>query len=166
MSIEDSLQIICIQIKIFGVTSQKTNSFFEMFYLQYLNLRYSSSLVSQTVKCLPTMWETRVQSLGQEHLLEKEMAIHSNILAWKIPWTEEPSRLQSTGLQRVRHDFQLCSRQFLYLTQRTDKGPFLPKPPFLLCHFLLLLIPLFSPCPPILLFVLPQTVKHTPYSRT
>ena len=139
------------------MTSQKTNSFFEMLYLRYLNLRYSSSLVSQTVKRLPTMWETRVQSLGQKHLLEKEMAIHSNILAWKIPWMEKPGRLQSMGLQRVGHDFQLCSRQFLYLTQRIDKGPFLPKLPFLLCHFLLLLVPLFSPCPPILLLVLPQS---------
>ena len=49
-----------------------------------------SSLVAQTVKRLPTMWETWVQSLGQEDLLEKEMAPHSSILAWKIPWTEEP----------------------------------------------------------------------------
>ena len=50
------------------------------------------------------MWETWVQSLGQEDLLEKEMATYSSILAWKIPWMEEPSRLQSMGLQRVRHD--------------------------------------------------------------
>ena len=56
------------------------------------------------VKCLSTMLETRVQSLGQEDLLEKEMAIHSNILAWKISWTEEPGRLQSMGSQRVEHD--------------------------------------------------------------
>ena len=53
------------------------------------------------VKHLPTMWETRVQSLGQEDLLEKEMATHSSILAWRIPWMEEPSRLQSMGSQRV-----------------------------------------------------------------
>ena len=59
------------------------------------------SLVAQMVKCLPTMQETRVQSLGQEDLLEKEMATHSSILAWKIPWMEEPGRLQSMGLQRV-----------------------------------------------------------------
>ena len=45
------------------------------------------------VKCLPTIWETGIQSLGQEDLLEKEMATHSSILAWKIPWTEEPGRL-------------------------------------------------------------------------
>ena len=51
------------------------------------------------------MWETQVQSLGQEDLLEKEMATHSSILAWKIPWTEEPGGLQSMGLQRVGHDW-------------------------------------------------------------
>ena len=56
------------------------------------------------VKRLPTVWETRVGSLGQEDPLEKEMATHSSTLAWKIPWTEEPGRLQSTGLQRVGHD--------------------------------------------------------------
>ena len=56
------------------------------------------------VKCLPAMQETRVRSPGQEDPLEKEMATHSSTLAWKIPWTEEPGRLQSMGLQRVRHD--------------------------------------------------------------
>ena len=64
-----------------------------------------TSLVAQTVKCLPTMWETWVQSLGQEDLLEKEMATHSSILAWRIPWMEEPGRLQFMGLQRVGHDW-------------------------------------------------------------
>ena len=64
----------------------------------------STSLVAQTVKHLPTIWETWVQSLGREDLLEKEMATHSSILAWKIPWTKEPDRLQSMGLQRVRDD--------------------------------------------------------------
>ena len=55
-----------------------------------------TSLVAQTVKCLSTMWETRVRSLGREDLLEKGMAIHSStIIAWRIPWTEEPGRLQS-----------------------------------------------------------------------
>ena len=62
-----------------------------------------SSLVAQTVKCLPTMQEIQVQSLGREDLLEKEMTTHSNILAWKIPWTEEPGRLQSMGSKRVGH---------------------------------------------------------------
>ena len=60
--------------------------------------------VAQMVKRLPTMRETWVQSLGQEDLLEKEMATHSSIFAWKIPWMEEPGRLQSMGLQRVRHN--------------------------------------------------------------
>ena len=62
------------------------------------------TLVAQTVKCLPTMRETWVQSMGWENLLEKEMATHSGILAWKIPGTEEPGRLQSMGSQRVGHD--------------------------------------------------------------
>ena len=58
-------------------------------------------LVAQTVKRLPKMQETWVRSLGWEIPLEKEMATHFNILAWKIPWMEEPNRLQSMGLQRV-----------------------------------------------------------------
>ena len=56
------------------------------------------------VKRLPTMWETWVQSLGQEDPLEKEKATNSSTLAWKMPWMEEPGRLQSMGLQRVGHD--------------------------------------------------------------
>ena len=52
-----------------------------------------ASLVAQMVKRLPMMWETQVQSLGREDLLEKEMATHSSILAWKVPWMEEPGRL-------------------------------------------------------------------------
>ena len=63
-----------------------------------------TSLVAQMVRRLPTMQETRVQSLGREDLLEKEMATHSSILAWKIPWTEEPGRLQSMGSQRAGRD--------------------------------------------------------------
>ena len=60
--------------------------------------------MAQTVKRLPTMQETRFQSLSGEAPLEKEMATHSSTLAWKIPWTEEPGRLQSMGSLRVRHD--------------------------------------------------------------
>ena len=66
--------------------------------------KYCASLVTQTVKNLPVMWETRVQSLGREDPLEKEMATHSSILAWRVPWTEEPGGLQSMGLQRVRYN--------------------------------------------------------------
>ena len=62
------------------------------------------SLVAQRVKCLPAMRETQVRSLGREDHLEKEMATHSSTLAWRIPWMEEPGRLQSTGSQRIRHD--------------------------------------------------------------
>ena len=60
--------------------------------------------MAHTVKNLPAIQETQVRSLGQEDSLEKGMATHSNILAWRIPWTEEPGGLQSTGSQRVGHD--------------------------------------------------------------
>ena len=66
--------------------------------------RRGASLVAQIVKHMLAIQETWVQSLGWEDPLEKEMATHSSTLAWKIPWTEEPGRLQSMGLQRVRHD--------------------------------------------------------------
>ena len=65
---------------------------------------WKTSLVAQMVKHLSTMQETRGQSLGWEDPLEKGMAIHSGTIVWKIPWTEEPGRLQSMGSQRVRHD--------------------------------------------------------------
>ena len=67
-------------------------------------VKYRTSLVAQTVKHLSTMWEIQARSLGQEDPLDKEMAIHSSTIAWKIPWTEEPGRLQPMGSQRVRHD--------------------------------------------------------------
>ena len=76
-----------------------------MWYIHTTIIEYWASLVAQTVKCLPAMRETQVQFLGWEDPLEKEMAIHSSTLAWKILWMEEPDRLQSTGLQRVRHDW-------------------------------------------------------------
>ena len=60
--------------------------------------------MAQRVKCLPTMWEIWVRSLGREDPLEKEMATHSSTAAWKIPWTEKPGRLQSMGSQRVGQD--------------------------------------------------------------
>ena len=63
-----------------------------------------ASLVAQMVKHLSTMWETQVQSLSQEDPLEKEMATQSSTIAWKIPWMEEPGRLQSLGSQRVGQD--------------------------------------------------------------
>ena len=63
-----------------------------------------ASLVAQTVKNLPAMWETWVQSLDWENPLEKEIGTHSSILAWRIPWTEEPGKLQSMEFQRVGHN--------------------------------------------------------------
>ena len=63
-----------------------------------------ASLVAQTVKNLPAMQETQVQSLGQKDLPKKEMVTHSSSLAWRMPWREKPGRLQSIGLQRVGHD--------------------------------------------------------------
>ena len=72
-----------------------------------------TSLGAQMVKNLPSMQETRLRSLGLEDTLEKEMATHSNILAWRIPWTEEPGRLQSVGSQRVGYD---C------VTEQNNKG--------------------------------------------
>ena len=65
---------------------------------------YWASLVAQMVKRPPTMRETQVRSLGREDSLEKEIATHASVLAWKIPWTKEPAGLQSMGLQRVGHD--------------------------------------------------------------
>ena len=73
----------------------------------YCSCYKGASLVALTVKILPLMQKTWVQSLGQEVLLEKEMATHSSILAWRIPWTEEPGGLQSIGSQRVRHNWPL-----------------------------------------------------------
>ena len=70
-----------------------------------VGLLYMTFLVAQTVKGLSTMRETRVRPLSWENPLEKEMAIHSSTIAWKIPWTEDPGRLQSVGSQGVGHDW-------------------------------------------------------------
>ena len=75
-----------------------------------------ASLVAQRLKRLLPLWETRVRSLGWEYPLKKEMAIHSSILSWRIPWMEKPSRLQSTGSQRVGHDWATSP----YLTSSSD----------------------------------------------
>ena len=75
-----------------------------------------TSLVAQMAKHLPTIQETRVQSLGWEDLLEKEMATHSSILAWKIPQTEKPGSLQSMGSQRVGHDWATSLSVYLCIS--------------------------------------------------
>jgi len=66
--------------------------------------QYQASLVAQMVKNVPAVKETQVQSMGWEDPMEKEMAPHSSILAWEIPWTEEPGKLRSMGSQRVGHN--------------------------------------------------------------
>ena len=70
----------------------------------YVYVVYVTSQVAQTIKNLPAMQETWVRPLGQKDPLEMGMATHCSILAWRMPWTEEPGRLQFTGLQRVRRD--------------------------------------------------------------
>ena len=103
----------------------------------WTQVSHIASLVAQTVKCLSTMQETGVQSLGWEDPLEKEMAIHSSTIAWKIPWTEEPGRLQSMGSQRVGHDWATSlslphCRRILY--QLSHKGS--PRTlEWVSCHF-------------------------------
>ena len=77
------------------------------------------SLLAQTVRSPPAVWETQVRSLGGEDPLEKEMATHSSILAWKIPWIEETGGLQSTGLQRVWHNWTTS----LSLSLVSDSSP-------------------------------------------
>ena len=85
----------------------------------------SDSLVAQVVKCLPTIWETWVQLLGQEGPLQKEIATYSSTLAWKIPWMEEPGRLQSMGWQRDGHDLLTSLSSFTSDMQMTP--PFWQK---------------------------------------
>ena len=76
---------------------------------------HMSPCMAQRLKHLPPMWETQVRSLGQEDPLEKEMAIHCSILAWRIPWMEKLSRLQSTGSQRVGHDWATSPHLSAYM---------------------------------------------------
>ena len=80
-----------------------------------------ASLVAQLVKNLPEMQKTWVQSLGRKDLLEKEMAIHSSSLAWRIPWTEEPGGLQSTGSQRVGQDYGTSTFTVFHYSKRSTK---------------------------------------------
>ena len=97
---ELSFQLVEMSVKISSRFGYKFMSGSSNYHLTL----FGASLVAQTVKNLPAMQETRVQSLGVEDLLEKGMATHSSILASRIPWTEEPGRLQSMGSQRVRQD--------------------------------------------------------------
>ena len=85
-----------------SIPGQGTRPYMSQFKSSHATTR--ASLVAQTVKNLPAMQETWVRSLGWEDPLEEGMATHSSILAWRIPWTEEPGGLQSTGSQRVRYN--------------------------------------------------------------
>ena len=89
-----------------GVTKSRTrlSNFTHLMNKTAIRLLNKSSLMTQTVNRLPAVWEIWVQSLGWEDPLEKETATHSSIVAWRIPWMEEPGRLQSMGSQRVGHD--------------------------------------------------------------
>jgi len=93
--------IVCISNSLFFYWRGR----FDFICLLQLILLFGASYLVHTVKRLPAMWETHVQSLGQEDSLEKEMATHSSPLAWKISWMEEPGRLQSMGSQRVVQDW-------------------------------------------------------------
>ena len=87
---------------------------------QHLKVIFGLPLVALLLKSPPAIQEARVQPLGQEGSLEKEMATHSSILAWKIPWTEEPGRLQSMGSQRVGHDLATKPQKLILVI--TNKG--------------------------------------------
>ena len=86
------------------VAERGAASFASLFHIHTILAKRRASLVVQTVKHLPVMWETHVQSLGWKDPLDKEMTTHSSIFAWRIPWIEEPGGLQSMGSQRVGHD--------------------------------------------------------------
>ena len=83
-----------------------------------LKMLGKKGLVAQRVKSLPAMWETQVWSLDWQDPLEKEMANHSSILAWRIPWMEEPGRLQSMGLRTVRHNWATSLSLFTFIHWR------------------------------------------------
>ena len=114
---------------------------FELYINICVAIYRKTSLVAQMVKCLPTMQETWVQSLGWADLLEKEMATHSSILARKIPWTEEPGRLKSVGLQRVGQDWAIS----LY---RKDTVEQIPRHSFSHMAPMIQVCPKAEPSPP------------------
>ena len=103
--------------KFHGWLSRLMYSYYFTFNMYYALI--VTCLVAQMIKHLPTVQETRVQSLGQEDLLEKGMiTLDFSTLAWKIPWTEEPGRLQSMGSQRVRHDWATSLSLYTYCVHR------------------------------------------------
>ena len=99
----------CLYVQIILINFKKPNYLI----IALIFMRGFPGKDSQLVKNLPAVQETQVQSLGGKYPLEKEMATHSSILAWKIPWTEDPGRLQSMGSQRVRHNLETKPPNFL-----------------------------------------------------
>ena len=116
-----SLQWVCSQVSAASTPkdSLQTTRIHGAGIKGFSHVTQRASLVVQKVKCLPAMRETWVQSLGGEDPLGMEMATHSSTLAWKIPWTEEPGRLQSMVLQRVGHD---CVTSLHFVLQRPSFG--------------------------------------------
>ena len=104
----------------------------KMVKMAVISLWYDLYLVAQRLKHLPPGQETQVPSLGWEDPLEKEMVTHSSILAWRIPWTEKPGRLQSTGSQRVGHDWATSLHYRLYLFMSISMFP-VSIQPIVLC---------------------------------
>ena len=112
----DQTQVCRITGRSFTIWATREAHYEHLVYIiyTYKYRLYWDSLVAQTVKHLPIMQETQVRSLGREDPLEKVMAMHSSILAWKIPWTEEPGKLQSRGSQRVGYDWGISLSYRLY----------------------------------------------------
>ena len=96
----------------------------------YIHCIYKASLVAQRLKRLPGMWETWIWSLDREDTLEKEMVTHSSTLAWRIPWREEPGRLQSMGPHRVGHDWATSLILIVYTNTLTHIYSFTDTFPF------------------------------------
>ena len=92
--------VVIHRVKGFSAVNEAEVDVLEFFYFYYNPMDVVASLVAQMVKCLPAMWETLVRVLGQEDPLEKEMATHSSIVAWRTPWTEEPERATVHGVAK------------------------------------------------------------------
>ena len=100
--------------------------------LNFWRVVKATTLVVQLVNNLSTMWESRVRSLGQEDPLEKEMATHSSVLAWRIPWTEAPGQLQSMRLQRVRHNW--LTNTFTFSSKQQTKTKTIEQKLYAICR--------------------------------
>ena len=130
--------------------------------VEFLFIFFTASLVAQSIKNLPAVQETRVWSLGWEDPLEKEMATHSSILAWKISWTKEPGGLQSMGSQRVGHDWATNTYySFLNVSTRKCKVTYVAGTLFLQDGTVLAIV--VQSLSPVQLFVTPWTaaVQHS-----